>query len=110
MATDTATTQSYSIVNIACGSSTGAGAAIDVTLGFKPRHVRVFNETDATMWEKFAEQADANTAKTVTAGDLTKDTGSAIVLMGDQGDSYAGFEMSATLAASGKALHWIAFG
>lgn len=112
MATDTATRQSQGIVNFASGSSTGAGAVIDVTLGFKPRYVRIFNETDATMWEKFADQVDANTAKTVTAGTLTKDTTSAIVLKGGaaEDDSYMGFEMSAALAANGKALVWSAWG
>lgn len=112
MATDTATAQAEGIMRFATGSSTGAAAVIDVTLGFKPRHVIVYNGTDATKWEKFADQTDANSVKTVTAGTQTTDTGSAIVLMGGEveGDAYAGFQMSATLAATGKALFWSAWG
>lgn len=109
MATDIATSHTYGVMNFASGSSTGAAAVIDVTLGFKPRYVRVFNETDVILWEKFEGQADANTVKQVTAGTTTKDTGSAIVVMGDTDDDYAGFQMSATLAASGKTLYWVAF-
>lgn len=111
MATDTATAQAMGVANIATGSSTGAAAIIEVTLGFKPRHVRVFNETDAILWEKYAAQADADCAKTVTAGTLTKDTSSAIILKGGgANDTYRGFQLSAALAANGKSLHWIAYG
>lgn len=111
MATDTATNQAQGICNFADGDSTGAAAVIDVTLGFTPRHVRVFNETDVIMWEKFQSQADANCVKTVTAGTTTLDTGSAIVIKGKgASDTYRGFQMSAALAASGKALRWAAWG
>lgn len=112
MATDAADKQAQGITNFATGTTTGAGAAVDVTLGFKPRYVRIFNETDVILWEKFDGQVDANTVKQVTAGTTTKDTGSAIVIMGGNvdGDTYRGFQMSATLAASGKALVWVAFG
>lgn len=112
MATDIADSQAQGITNTAVGVTTGAGAAVDVTLGFKPRHVRVLNETDVIIWEKYASQADADCIKLTNAVALTKDTGSAIVLMGGavEGDSYRGFQMSATLAANGKTLRWIAFG
>lgn len=74
-----------------------------------PRYVKVFNETDAIMWEKFEAEADADSAKTDTA--VAKDTGSAIVIKGSGAtDTYKGFQMSATLAASGKALFWVAWG
>lgn len=119
MAADTADTKAQGIVNFATGTTTGAGAAVDVTLGFKPKFVKVFNETDAILWEKYAGQADANTAKT-TAGTTgandtvttSQDTGSAIVLKGGniEGDTYSGFALSATLAANGKTLQWAAWG
>jgi len=119
MASDTADTQAQGICNFATGTTTGAAEAVDVTLGFKPRYVRVFNETDVILWEKFATQADANTVQldpgTTGANDTvttTKDTGSAIVIKGGSvdGDTYSGFQMSATLADTAKVLHWVAFG
>jgi len=119
MAADSADTKAQGIVNFATGTTTGAAAAVDVTLGFKPKFVKVFNETDAILWEKYAGQADADTAKT-TAGTTgandtvttSKDTGSAIVLKGGnvEGDTYAGFSMSATLADTAKVLQWAAWG
>lgn len=108
MTTDTATSQAQGIVNLAAGDTTGAAAVVDITLGFKPRFVQVFNETDAILWQKYASQSDANTLKSDTA--VAKDTGSAIVLKGDDGDTYKGFAMSATLAANAKVLHWVAYG
>lgn len=119
MAADTADTQSQGKANFATGTTTGAGAAVDVTLGFKPRYVMVWDETNATKWEKLAGQADANSIKTLpgTTGandtvTTSQDTGSAIVLMGGnvEGDTYAGFQMSATLAASAASLQWAAWG
>lgn len=92
------------VPNMATGQETGAGEAITVTLGFVPRKVRVFNETDVILWEKFSGQAAANTRKVVAGGTMTKDTGSAITISGNS------FILSATLAASGKALYWEAHG
>lgn len=102
MATGSVTRNAQGIANRACGKATGDGTALTVTLGFKPMYVSMFNETDATKWEKWNDQVDANTAKTVTAGTLTKDTTSAITLTAN------GFIVSAAAAASGKALVWFA--
>lgn len=110
MATDTATTQAQGIGNFASGSTTGDGTATAITLGFTPRYVRVFNATDVITWEKYAEQVDANTAKLTAVAVQTLDTGSGIVFKGAGAtDTYKGFQLSATLAASGKSLFWIAF-
>jgi len=105
MATDTVDYQDAGVMQYAAGGFTGAGAAVDVTLGFKPRYIKVFNETDATTWEWFKTMAATKVIKTVTAGTLTADTGTAI-LDNDDGT----FTLSATLAASGKVCSWIAFG
>lgn len=111
MASDAPTNQSLGVVNLATGDSTGAGAVIDITCGFTPRHVIVWNQTDAIRWEKFAAQAAANSVKQVTGGTLTADTSSGIVIKGQtDGDTYRGFQLSAALAANGKALHWAAWG
>jgi hypothetical protein len=84
------------------GTNTGDGTVLTVNLGFRPKMVTIFNETDAILWQKMDTQADANAMKQVTAGTTTKDTTSAIVF------SANGFSTSAALNASGKVLHWVA--
>lgn len=102
MATGSVSRNGMGIARGSCGTATGDGTALSVTLGFKPKHVIIYNETDAMRWEKFFTQVDANSVKTVTAGTQTTDTTSAIVL------AEKGFVTSAALAANGKVLHWFA--
>lgn len=85
------------------GTTTGDGTVLTVTLGWRPKYVVIFNETDAIKWEKIDGQAAANTIKTVTAGDMTKDTTSAIQITDN------GFVCTAALNASGKALVWAGY-
>lgn len=67
------------VPNIATGKYTGDGSgSINVTLGFMPRHVKVFDETDATVWEWWETMSSTVTLKTVTNGTTTADTGTAI--------------------------------
>jgi hypothetical protein len=107
-----ATSQALGISEFASGSFTGAGAAEVVTIGFKPRYVKVFNATGVIVWEKFEGMA-ANTAiKTVTAGTTTTDTTSAI-LIGD--DTTANglkgtFTVSSAAAVNAQVLSWVALG
>jgi hypothetical protein len=84
------------------GTNTGDGTVLTVNLGFRPKLVCIFNETDVITWQKFDTQADANVLKTVAAGTMTKDTGSAIVFNSN------GFVASAALNAAAKVLHWYA--
>jgi hypothetical protein len=102
MATVTLSHRADGIVGSVDGSFTSDNAAQAVTLGFRPTHVTVFNETDVIKWEKIGSQADANCIKQVTAGTTTLDTGSAIVL------SNSGFTVSATAAGNAKAIKFVA--
>jgi hydrogenase maturation factor len=105
MATDTATTNSAGIVNFATGRIDPTdNTAVVVTLGFKPRHIRVVNEDLVEVWEKFEGMADAATIKTVTAGTTTYDTNSGIVI----GEN--GFTISQAAAANGDNVIWAAWG
>lgn len=88
--------------NLASGTFTSDNTATTVTLGFKPRWIKVFNATDVIVWEKTGTMADANSIKTVTAGTTTLDTTSAIVVAEN------GFSMPATTVGNAKAIHWIA--
>lgn len=65
---------------------TSTGDAVKVPLGFMPRTVRVFNETDAISWEWRYGMAAANAIKLVLGGSpaSTLDTGSAITVEGDE--------------------------
>lgn len=105
MSTDTATSHSAGVANFATGQlDPSANEAITVTLGFKPRHVRVVNEDLVVVWEKFEGMAAAACIKTVTAGTTTYDTNSGIVL----GDN--GFTISSAAAGDGDNVMWAAWG
>lgn len=105
MATVAATSQAMSIADFASGSFTSDNTATIVTLGFKPRWVKVVNSTDVIVWEKIEGMAAANSVKTVTAGTTTVDTGSAILINTD-----GTITLSATAVGSAKAISWVAIG
>src|SRR5262245_51691115 len=109
MATDIPTTQDGGVSNLAVGSFTGAGEAVNVITGFKPRYIRVINLTDRMVWEWTYDMAATHALKTINDGTATDDTGSAIVAKGGQ-DDFRGFVLSATLAANAKVIHYVAFG
>lgn len=100
---DLATSQAAGVANFATGSATGDGTAIEVSLGFKPRYIKVFNLTDVVVWEKFEEFTAAQAIKTVTAGTTTLDTTSAVVI------GAAGFTLLAAAFGNGKVVHWAAW-
>lgn len=99
MATVTTSAKSDGVSGCMEAAYTGDGTAVTISVGFNPTWALVINETDATTWEKISVQAAANCIKTVTAGTMTIDTGSAIVFNGD-----GTVTLSATLGASGKAI------
>lgn len=106
MSTDTPTSVSAGIVNFATGQlDPTAGEAITVTVGFTPRHIIVVNEDLVVRWEKFEGMAANAALKTVTAGDLTYDTNSGIVINTD-----GTFTISAAAAGTGDNVMWAAWG
>lgn len=82
-------------------SATGSKA---ITLGWRPRHVVVVNEDLVVRWEKFDLMADAACLKTVTAGDLTYDTNSGIVI------DDSGFTISSAAYGDGDNVLYAAWG
>lgn len=111
MATFAAKTADGGVSNLSVGDFTADGTVTDVVLGFYPRHVTVFNMTDATSWEWVLGMPATNSVKTVTAGTTTTDTTSAIVPKGLAAtDTYKGFQLTAAAAASGKKLVFYAEG
>lgn len=97
-----ATSQSAGMANVATGSFTGAGAIVDVDLGFVPRYIKFVNVTDRTIFEYMEGMAATTTLKAVAAGTLTADTTSALVVTDN------GFTISAAAAVSAKACTWVA--
>jgi len=65
-------------------------AAVTLDIGFRPRYVKVVNETDRTMIEWFEGMADAEGIVTVAAGTRTLVTANGITISGDT-DTYKGF-------------------
>lgn len=101
MAND-ATSQSGGKANIATGSFTGAGAEVDIELGFNPRFIKLYNVTDATTYEFCEGMPSGATFKTVTGGAQTADTNSIIV------PDVNGFTVAAAGAVSAKDIVWVA--
>lgn len=109
------TSESGGVVNFASGSMTNASSAVAVTinLGFVPRYVKVFNETDILIWERSEGMAATHTYLiTGSTGAVTVTTASDIVFDTDTGLNKPGksFTLSATLAAASKVMQWVAFG
>ena len=105
MATVSASSQAAGVVSFASGSFTSDNTATTVTIGFKPRWVKVVNTTDVIVWEKIEGMAAANSVKTVTAGTTTIDTGAAITINTD-----GTITLSATAVGNAKAISWVALG
>lgn len=104
MATVTIGKRADGVVNSVTGSFTGDGAAQTLTLGFVPTHIRIINETDVILWEKWDPMVAANSLKTVgSTGVTTLDTGSQVIINTD-----GTVTLGSTLAASAKAIKFIA--
>ena len=110
MATDTATSQAQGVVNMATGSFTGAGEAVDVICGFKPRRVHLINQTDRIqhVWQE--GMAATHTLNIAAAGTATDNTSSHIVPKGGPDGSYRGFTVAAGAAVNAKDYVWTAWG
>lgn len=106
MATGSATSQAAGITEFATGVATGDGTALTITVGFKARAVQVFDVTGVIMWEWMEGMPATNTIKTIAAGTMAVDTGSAIVVNTDGRT----ITVSSGANVSAHALVWAAQG
>jgi hypothetical protein len=107
MATDTPDYRADGVVNHAYGKFTGAGAVVDVSLGFTPRIVRVVNATDRITDEKYAGMAATEVIHTIAAGTRTLDTGSLVTFYDPAvSGTTRGFSIAAAAAISAKVIYW----
>lgn len=67
--TITSTQTEQAVRNVAVGRyiSDAAAAAFNITCGFKPRYIKVINETSLDMYEWYEGMADASAVKTTAA-------------------------------------------
>lgn len=104
MATVTISKRADGIVNMATGSFTSDNAAQTLTLGFVPTHIRIINETDVILWEKWDPMAAANCLKTVGSTGVTTLDANSYLLINTDGT----VTLHATLVGSAKAIKFIA--
>ena len=94
------------------GTQDGTGAAINISLGFKPMSVTVNNvEGDAILtWTD--TQPAASGMKTVANGTTAQITSNGISLYAGTADVAEGFTLGTDgdVNADGEAIHWIAIG
>lgn len=106
--TSTQSVQPASTANIAVGSyiDTGTAAAFTITTGFKPRYVRVENETSRDGYEWFEGMAAAEAIKHVAAGTRTIITTLGITV------SASGFTvgLDTDVNVTSEQLSWLAIG
>lgn len=91
---------SSSVNWVKTGKLVGTGADKKVVLGFKPRHVKIFNVTQLRTVEKSDTMAAAKAFNEVTAG--TKTYADLVVLESD------GFTLKAAAHASADEVHYYA--
>ena len=89
-------------LQIATGSYVGTGSAVEVNIGFKPRYVKIFNNTDGDdVFEAFEGMTAAHAIQTAAA--VSKLTSNGISLQ-----NY-GFTAGSSCSESGDTFLWIAF-
>lgn len=106
--TSTQSMQPASVSNVAVGAyiSSSTAAAFTLTTGFKPRYVRIVNETSGDSEEWFEGMADSEAMKKVAAGTSAMITSNGIIPL-----SY-GFTvgLDTDINVINEQLSWIALG
>lgn len=114
VATHGTTTQQGGIPNLASGVFTtdaGDAVAVAVTTGFKPRYVKIFDETNGTTYEKTDGMTSANVMKVLPGTTGASDTvtqasvNGSLIVLGDRG-----FTVAAGAAVASSKFAWVAFG
>lgn len=91
------------------GSYVGTGAAINVSLGFKPHYLRIMNETDGDeSWDWFSGMAAASALQHAAAGANTKITANGISEYDGSSNAGEGFTVGTALSEVGKTFRYVA--
>lgn len=99
-------------MQIATGTATGTGSAINVEVGFKPVRVEIVNETDPGYFVWTDTMADGEMQKTIGAGTTTFESSGGISVYEGSTTEAEGFTIGADTDMNGNAdvLHWTAYG
>jgi hypothetical protein len=97
-----------SVNNVAVGRyiTSSTAAAFTITTGFKPRYVKVFNETSSDQEEWFEGMTDAYALKKVAAGTTSEITSLGITVT-DRGFTVG---LDTDINVINEQLSWIAIG
>ena len=97
-----------SVSNFATGSylDTGTVAAVTITCGFKPRYVRVVNQTSGDEYEWFYGMTAAHAIKRVAAGTCAATTSLGITVA-EHGFTIG---LDTDIVYTSEQLRWIAIG
>ena len=106
MTTYNASNQTGGVSNYATGSFTSDGTIATLNVGFRPRHMKVFNMTDVIILEKMEGMAANASIRVVTAGTTTVDATSAIVFKADN----TTVDLPVATVGTGKLITWFARG
>lgn len=108
MAKTQATTPSDGVVRVMTGAyiDTGTAAAFTLTIGFKPKYVKIWNETSGDSIEWNEQMADAEGFKAVAAGTQALVTSNGIT------PTTHGFTigLDTDINVTSEQLSWIAIG
>lgn len=95
------------------GKYTGAGAALNVSLGFVPRRVDIFNVTDGTVVATGLLDPDGGADKTIytsgTAGPVSGSGNTGVTSYKGSEIAGAGFSVGSSLATNAKEFRWTAY-
>lgn len=91
------------------GSFVGTAAALSVSLGFVPDHIRIVNETDGdAAWEWFKGMTNGHALQSNATGDNSKITANGISEYAGNGSNPPGFTVGTALSESGKTFRYVA--
>lgn len=104
-----------STANIVIGSYTGTGAAVNVSLGFVPDHLEIYNGTDGDdRWEWFNGMTAAHAlyqrsvTDNATSGNpgMSRITANGITAYAGSSSASPGFTAGTALSESGKTFYY----
>lgn len=98
--------------NTKTGTVTGTGAALNISVGFIPDNVRIFNGTDGSSIEWFSSMANGAGFKTVAAGTRSVISTGGITPFAGSATAGQGFSIGtdAQLNINGQVIRYIAMG
>lgn len=88
------------------GTLTGAGAIVNVSIGFVPDEVEVWNITDGTVMYKWFQGMTTQTAIKIDTAAATVAAPDGIAEYAGSTTAGAGFTLSALIAANAKVLRY----